>query len=65
MRKLIKGVTKTYLYATSAYFTYISIRLFISTYKEYEWAKENKKYIDDVNGLAKVLKDAGYFNKEV
>lgn len=65
MRKLIKGVTKTYLYATSAYFTFISIQLIISTYKEYEWTKENKKYIDDINGLAKVLKDAGYFNKEV
>ena len=65
MRKLIKGVTKTYLYATSAYFTFISIQLIISTYKKYEWAKENKKYIDDINEFAKVLKDAGYFNKEV
>lgn len=65
MKKLIKGITKTYLYATSAYFTFISIQLIISTYKKYEWAKENKKYIDSVNEFAKVLKDAGYFNKEV
>lgn len=65
MRKLIKGITKIYLYATSAYFTYISIRLFISTYKEYEWAKENEKHIDDVNGLAKVLEDAGYLDGDV
>ena len=65
MRKLIKGITKTYLYATSAYFTFISIQLIISTYKEYEWAKENEKYIDDVNGLAKVLKDAGYLDGDV
>ena len=65
MRKLIKGITKTYLYATSAYFTFISIQLIISTYKKYEWAKENKKYIDDVNGLAKVLKDAGYLDGDV
>lgn len=65
MRKLIKGVTKTYLYATSAYFTYISIVFFISTYKNYKLEKENKSYINSVNEFAKVLKDAGYFNKEV
>lgn len=65
MRKLIKGITKTYLYATSAYFTFVSIQLIISTYKKYEWAKENKSYINSVNEFANVLKDAGYFNKEV
>lgn len=65
MRKLMKGITKTYLYATSAYFTYISIRFFISTYKNYKLEKENNSYINSVNEFAKVLKDAGYFNKEV
>ena len=65
MRKLIKGITKTYLYATSAYFTFISIQLIISTFQKYKWAKENKAYIDDVNGLAKVLKDAGYLDGDV
>lgn len=42
MRKLIKGITKTYLYATSAYFTYISTVFFISTYKNYKREKEKK-----------------------
>lgn len=65
MRKLIKGITKTYLYATSAYFTFISIRFFISTYKHYKREKEYKSYVNSVNEFSKVLKDAGYFNKEV
>ncbi|MDN6742437.1 MAG: hypothetical protein L0L63_08320 [Staphylococcus equorum] len=65
MRKLIKGITKIYLYTTSAYFTYISIVFFISTYKNYKLEKENKSYINSVNEFANVLKDAGYFNKEV
>lgn len=65
MRKLIKGIAKTYLYATSAYFTFVSVQLMISTYRKYKWAKENKSYIDSINEFHKVLKDAGYFDKEV
>lgn len=65
MRKLIKGIAKTYLYATSAYFTFVSVQLIISTYQKYKWAKENKSYIDSINEFHKVLKDAGYFDKEV
>lgn len=65
MKKLIKGVFKTYLYVTSAYFTFVSVQLIISTYLKYKWAKENKSYIDSINEFHKVLKDAGYFDKEV
>lgn len=65
MKKLFKGIFKTYLYVTSTYFTLISIQLIISTYKKYKWAKENKSYIDSINEFGKVLKDAGYFDKEV
>ena len=65
MRKLIKGIAKTYLYVTSAYFTFVSVQLIISTYRKYKWAKENKSYIDSINEFHKVLKDAGYFDKEV
>lgn len=65
MKKLIKGVFKTYLYVTSAYFTFVSVQLIISTYQKYKWAKENKSYIDSINEFHEVLKDAGYFDKEV
>lgn len=65
MKKLIKSVFKTYLYVTSAYFTFVSVQLIISTYRKYKWAKENKSYIDSINEFHKVLKDAGYFDKEV
>lgn len=65
MKKIIKSVFKTYLYVTSSYFTFVSVQLIISTYRKYKWAKENKSYIDSINEFRKILKDAGYFDKEV
>lgn len=69
MKKMFKGIIKTYLVVTSTYFTVIFLKISKEQYDKHnhmkKYVKKNKHHIDSINRFSKLLKENGYFDKEV
>lgn len=69
MKKIFKGIIKTYLVITSTYFTVLTLRVFKEQYDKRnhmkKYVKKNRHHIDSINRFSKLLKENGYFDKEV